>query len=200
MVARSHAKYLKYSALRRFRVTGHKEDYFKYINLRKTFKSLCLRKKIAYQNDERNKLVSARNNFKIFWSILKQSIGTVNEISNINSADWMEYFKNLLCKSNQPSLSDFVCEVNEEDDSSFILNSPIHIDEIYQSINRLKPGKVQGTDGIVAEFYENTNSFIAPILCSLFNHVFSTGNFLDMWRKSIIVPVHKARARNDPSN
>ena len=112
----------------------------------------------------------------------------------------MEYFKNLLCKSNQPSLSDFVCEVNEEDDSSFILNSPIHIDEIYQSINRVKPRKAQGTDGIVAEFYKNTNSFIAPILCSLFNYVFSTGNFQDMWRKSIIVPVHKAGARNDSSN
>ena len=150
----SHAKHLKYSAKCRFRVTGHKEDYCKYINLRKTFKSLCRCKKIAYQNDERNKLVSARNNPKTFPSILKQNIGTVNEISDINSADWMDYFKNLLCKSNQPSLSDFVCEVNEEDDGSFILNSPIHIDEIYRSIYRLKPGKAQGTDGIVAEFYK----------------------------------------------
>ena len=35
---------------------------------------------------------------------------------------------------------------------------------------------------------------------TFFNHVFSTGNFPDMWRKSIIVPVHKAGARNDPSN
>ena len=51
----SHAKHLKYSAKCRFRVTGHKEDYCKYINLRKTFKSLCRCKKIAYQNDERNK-------------------------------------------------------------------------------------------------------------------------------------------------
>ena len=68
----SHAKYLKYSALRRFRVTYFKHDYCNNINLRKTFKSLCLHKKIAYQNSERNKLVSARNNPKTFWSILKQ--------------------------------------------------------------------------------------------------------------------------------
>ena len=186
--------------MRRFRVTDLKHDYCNYINLRKTFKSLCLHKKIAYQNSERNKLVSARNNPKTFWSILKQNIGTVNQISNINAADWMGYFKNLLCKSNQPSLSNFVFEMNVEDDSSYILNSPIHIDEIYQSINRLKPGKAQGTDGIVAEFYKNTCLYIAPILCSLFNHIFSSGTFPDMWRNSIIVPIHKTGARNDPSN
>ena len=109
------------------------------------------------------------------------------------------HFENLLYKDNQPSLENFTLS-DCDDDNENLLNDRIRIDEVHQSIRKFKLGKAQGIDGIGAEFYKYTCHEIAPILCTLFNNIFSTGNLPEMWRDSIIVPVYKSGPKDDPSN
>ena len=64
----------------------------------------------------------------------------------------------------------------------------------------MKTGKAHGYDGIGAEFYNLTSEDLIPILHLLFNKNFDSGSFPEMWRDSLIVPIHKAGSRDDPSN
>ena len=146
-------------------------------------------------------MISVRNNPKLFWQFLKQNTNKPKdmEISDCSLETWKNHFENLLYKDNQPSLENFTLS-DCDDDNENLLNDRIRIDEVHQSIRKLKLGKAQGTDGIGAEFYKYTCHEIAPILCTLFNNIFSTGNLPEMWRDSIIVPVYKSGPKDDPSN
>jgi hypothetical protein len=69
---------------------------------------------------------------------------------------------------------------------------------LIKSIDKLKCGNLQGSDSIGAEFlYKNTSSLIAHVLCKLYNKIFSTAVFPDIWRDSIIVPVYKSGPQDD---
>ena len=194
------SKYLKYSALRHFRVTNAQCEYTDYIKARNNFKALCTQKKNANHFENRKKLLSFKNDPKNFWSLLKQNTSNYNSsASGISIENWKLHFENLLSKIDQPSLVNFDVNRSTTGDCS-ILNDSIHIPEVVQSIRNLKMGKSQGSDGLGAEFYKNTCNDIAPILCCLFNTILTSGVFPDMWRESIIIPVYKSGSRDDPSN
>ena len=194
------AKYRKYAALRRFRSTNQHTDYTAYIETKRLFKKICAHKKSNYNFNNRQKLISSRKNPKIFWQLLKQNTNKSKNIENTcNLQIWKNHFENLLYKENQPPL-EYSNFAGREDNNENILNEIITLDEIHKSIRKLKLGKAQGTDGIGAEFYRYTCYEIAPILCTLFNNIYSTGNLPDMWRDSIVIPVYKSGLRDEPAN
>ena len=84
-----------------------------------------------------------------------------------------------------PSLTDFKYDCKDENENSIILNTPIHIDEDYQSITKLKQvnRKAQMASG------QSFTNIHVPI----FNSILSSGVFPD----SIIVTVYKSGSRND---
>ena len=47
------------------------------------------------------------------------------------------------------------------------LTEPITIKEIESAINKLRPNKLPGCDGLTAEFYQHFMHEIAPILCEV---------------------------------
>ena len=77
---------------------------------------------------------------------------------------------------------------------------PFTNENVGKSIFKLKLNKSQGKDGIGAEFYRHTCHNISPILTILFNKMLSSGEILDSWSQSIIVPLHKSGDQSDPSN
>jgi len=50
------------------------------------------------------------------------------------------------------------------------------------------------------EFYKSTMHLITPLFRDLFNKILNTGFFPNTWRDSMIVPVYKSGATDDPSN
>ena len=67
-------------------------------------------------------------------------------------------------------------------------------------IGNLKLRKSPGIDGIGTEFCKNTSHIIVPTLCDIFNSMMNSGEFPKSRSESIIVPVHKSRSMNNPSN
>ena len=193
-------KYAKFLALRHFRYTNNSADLAIYLHNQKSFKMTCKQKKLEFQSINKRKLVDSRKDPKLFWSILKQSGSKPHTFCYDDTDKWIDYFQNLLHKDNQPSIETFPSENISDNNQNQILNKPISIEEITSSIKSLKNRKAQGTNGIGSEFYKNTCELITPYLCTLFNEIFNTAIFPDMWRDSIIVPVYKSGSKDDSSN
>ena len=68
------------------------------------------------------------------------------------------------------------------------------------SIGLLHKNKAPGPDGLCVEKFKATRELIIPYLTLLFNNIYLTGEFPDGWSESIITPVHKRGAKNNPNN
>ena len=188
-------KQSKYTVLHRFRITNDSEDLSLYKRLKLEFKTLTSNRKSESQNAQRNKLIDCCKNVNQLWAVLKKSRLKQTVIdSNISLNDWFTYFSELL-------YDDSVGSVTVNDDGGVedeYLNAEITLDEVINAIGKLSVGKSAGNDGISSEFYKHTSNEIAPILCSLFNRIFESHNIPIFWSQSIICPIHKSEAQNDP--
>ena len=69
-----------------------------YFTARNRFKAITRKCKNEYQNQNRHRLVEARNNAKQFWNTLKQEAEKKSLVNscNISGTDWFNYLKGLL--------------------------------------------------------------------------------------------------------
>ena len=65
---------------------------------------------------------------------------------------------------------------------------------------KLKRDKATGFDNIMNEYLITGKTLLLPILCKLFHNILDTGNFPEIWVKSVIVPVYKKGDVDEPSN
>jgi len=80
------------------------------------------------------------------------------------------------------------------------LDRPITREEIEKAVNNLKNNKSPGPDGVLAEMLKNALGTILPFLESLFNQIFNSGEYPELWTGAIIVPLHKSGDKNVPNN
>ena len=198
------AKTLKYSLLRRFRITNNYLDFKRYVEARNHFKSICSRKKAKFLLNKRQTLINSSNNPTDFWRVLRmrsENRSTACTIGEDNFGKWLIYFKKLLYNSDYVNLNQKQWEADDIlDNHDIILNSPIRESEVRKSIGKLKNGKAPGKDGISAEFYKHTCHIATPILALIFNEIFNSGTFPKSWCESILVPIYKSGSHDDPSN
>ena len=81
-----------------------------------------------------------------------------------------------------------------------VLNGPISPEEISIALKKAKNNKSGGCDGIPVEFYKHTNGVLENSLCALFNHVFNSGEYPEIWATGQIAPIHKKNAVDDAGN
>lgn len=77
--------------------------------------------------------------------------------------------------------------------------SPSTVDEVVDIIMAL-PTKSSPLDCVPIFIYKKMVSFVAPILCDIFNSSISRGVFPDVLKVARVVPIHKAGNRNIVSN
>ena len=71
-----------------------------------------------------------------------------------------------------------------------VLNGPISSDEISRALKNIKNNKSGGCDGIAADFFKYANETLKNSLCALFNYVFDSGNYPEIWTARQIAPIH----------
>ena len=83
------------------------------------------------------------------------------------------------------------------------LKQPLSADEVKKALNNLKVGKCPSTfDNILNEYIKyNENNVYLQLLCKLFNLVFESGIFPEVWSRGTILPMYKNKGNtNDPDN
>ena len=125
--------------------------------------------------------------------------------NSIPVSDWLEHFRNLMIKKQNDRISNLDRVINStlenKQSCSFTpLDYQITHQEISKCVSKLKNGKSPGSDQILNEFIKFGITTIIPAVTKLFNNVYSSGIFPDLWASSMIKPLHKGGPTIDPSN
>lgn len=83
--------------------------------------------------------------------------------------------------------------------NSFFL-TPTDPCEVESRINNLKNDSAPGIDGITGRILKIIGKFISVPLAHIFNLSFQTGEFPEIWKTAIVIPIHKSGPKNDPKN
>ena len=81
-----------------------------------------------------------------------------------------------------------------------ILNGPITGDELEHALKRSKNKKACGLDGIATEFFKHSQGALKEPILALFNYIFNSGTYPDMWSMGIINPIYKQSEKCMPDN
>jgi hypothetical protein len=76
------------------------------------------------------------------------------------------------------------------------LHRPFDENELDLCITKLKRDKAIGIENIMNEYILMSKNLIKPVLCKLSNNILNTGNFPEIWVRSIIIPIFKKRNPN----
>ena len=183
--------------LRKFRRTLKPVDRVTYCKAKREYKSLLHKKKKDFNDTIIDKLVKSVKDQKCFWETLHSiSKRKPQPSNNITIEEWFDHFKNVLEK-----------EIDEEEEADLdsdngddVLDRPISREEVLLAIRKLKNNKAAGPDGIIGEMLKYAGDPVVDFLVKLFNILFDRGIFPDSWSESILLPLFKKGAPNDPNN
>ena len=80
------------------------------------------------------------------------------------------------------------------------LNRPILQQEVAESIAGLQVCKAPGSDGMPAELLKSGGVCLEKTVTMLFNLIWQTETVPEHWRQGVVVSIHKAGSKTDPSN
>ena len=69
------------------------------------------------------------------------------------------------------------------------MNSDISPKEVIEAIHHLKANKAAGPDGIIPEVCKHAGDKIIPFFVHLFNTIFTSGEYPEVWTEAISLPL-----------
>lgn len=178
-----------------------RESQLLYVECRRSYRVLLKGKRKQYKEDKLRNLMSKINDSKLFWREARSINGKSHrQPPNISDNEWLEHFRGVLGSNKGDNLEvERGCE-NATDNYVDALDRPITSEEISNAIKHLKSNKSAGLDGILAEMLKCSSSRILPLLEQLFNAIFDTGQYPEVWTQAVIIPIHKAGSKDNPDN
>lgn len=131
---------------------------------------------------------------------IKQVKGKNNEIITDDQEimqRWKEYFNELL-NNHQYRQEDREEEI--EFTEHYERLEPITIEEIEESIKKLKRGKSAGHDRISPEMIINLGKYGKELLLKIFNEAWEKAIVPDDWKIGVLIPIHKKGDTRDCTN
>ncbi|NRB82033.1 MAG: reverse transcriptase family protein, partial [Saccharospirillaceae bacterium] len=176
-----------------------------YYKVKSAYKKITKRTKENYFNklntDIENGKILSWQNFKK----LKTNKENDTKFDSLDMEKFQKFFTELYSDSHatvptsvKNDLIDKADEINMTGPHSTVLDSPITLHEINETISTLKSGKAAGPDMIANEILKNLNHQNQLILTKLYNLCFD--NSVYPWSSSIITPLHKKGSLDDPDN
>ncbi len=81
-----------------------------------------------------------------------------------------------------------------------VLDEAFSVQEIDAAIKHLKNGKAAGDDNIRSEFLSCAKENIKVVIANLFNKLYESSYFPELWSTGVIVPIYKKGNKSDPGN
>ena len=163
----------------------------------KVYKKLCRHKQIEFWKKEKEKIDTAHNNFWDIWKNLGEDHKQAQNIK-ANGKEWENYFTNLYKKENEP-IHDILENINIKE-SNKILNKPLTMKELKQSITKVKKNKASGYDNINSQFLKLSTERIFRIILTFLNLTLTESMITSNWCLDIITPIHKEGTKSNPDN
>ena len=138
-----------------------------------------------------------------FWNLLKQVKGSNIDKQFTDEAllpiqNLSKHYKELLRKKHNSTIKQPNESKNFENFDS--LNGDITIEEIKQTIRKLKSKKASGNDSITNEMIKCSDDLILVKLEKLFNKIFQTGHYPNSWNERLIASIYKSGEKENPNN
>ena len=188
--------------------------------LKKDFQRITQQKKRKYRKE------NAKNVHKIqssdpqdYWNFWKSFADSKGQTDILEVSDFTNYYKTVATNhltANDDNYDHKFMEVIEDligkidpqkeietykDNAiSDCLNAPITSEEVQSALKNVKNKKAAGSDGLICEFFKYSDNQLDNPLVALFNYVFSSGEYPDLWSNGIINPIHKKDSKSDPGN
>ena len=176
------------------------------VNARSSYKQttrLCIKR---HKNAQTQRLIKARfNNVKEYWRLLSNSRKQNKPLVSLQ--DFYYHFMSLSNPEDDfyTADSDVIDEFNEMMNNEMHimfeeLNAPFELSDIENSVKQLKTGKCSGEDLMINELFIYGKDVLSPYLLKLFNFIFDSGCFPNMWSDGLLIALHKKGNYSNPEN
>ena len=177
------------------------------IEMRKNYKRLSKQLQNSYDNLQTRKLINSKiNNIKLYWKMLAGKRRD-NTGCKVDIKDLYNHFLRLSDPEDDffcadPYITEEVCRIAQEDIILAFeeLNVPIVLNEVLVAIKLLKSGKCGAEDFLINEYFVHGQKILGPHLVTLFNAIFDSGIFPEIWSDGLLLPLHKKGSQFDPQN
>ena len=178
-------------AYKQYKRHNSQENHQEIINKRKLYNKMKRKAKAQYQETQKTHLNETANKQpNKFWEAVKKFKNKTKKASNISIDDFYDHFKGLFSTPDEFE-HDRVSAADDDDlgDISIAeLDDDITLEEVHKAIGSLKRGKSPGIDDLVGEIFIECKHIISPLLCKVFNHIYTNSAYPESWTKSILVP------------
>ena len=196
----------KHKAYERYKKCRCIENYNVFQKLRAEFKT---EKQLAYKQYILKIENEIKDNPNKFWTFLnsKKSLPSLPLNMRYNDTDidspleivsaFADHFSKSFSKSSvnfRPNNLDAISP------NSILHLTDISPNDVEKAIKRIRPNMTMGPDNIPAFFIRDCAIILATPLCFIYNTIFKTCSFPDVWKISKITPIFKKGSINDITN
>ena len=185
------------TALYNFNQLKSNQNHEVLVTAKHNYKKVENKLKRHYKRQEGDMLTYLKKaNPKQFYKLFSKKKSRVT--NNLTNDDFLLHFKNLMYDENEQTAFSF----DEFDNDTIFeeLDCEITENEILKAVSNLKANKSCSEDGIINEIFTKGKNILLPCLHKLFNAIFRSGFFPEVWSKACIVPIFKKGNANDTNN
>ena len=170
-----------------------------YHSILKDYKHTLEMKKKKFHQDKIEELENATNDPVLFWKLLKNSTDDIKHCDSSKTptaSQWLNHFQKLHSEHTltlTEKQEEILKQLNEYEHTKYNsneLHQTISETELLNATKKLKTKKAS---------YNDINTLSEGYL-KVFNKIFVSGNFLEMWSEGIITPIYKSGNPLDTSN
>jgi hypothetical protein len=110
---------------------------------------------------------------------------------------WKEYFDKLL---NTEEPRELIKKINNEISEVEVVVEELTIEDVKEAIRNLKNNKAAGTDGIHPELIKYRRNKLLNRMYELVRQIWEEESIPEVWKETIIVPIHKTGDRDRCEN
>lgn len=176
------------------------KNYYK--NYRKIYKkTIKAAKRLYYEN----RMAEAGNRSKEAWAIVnhfRSKTNTPRQTANIDA----DSLNNFYCSVAEKLTAKLITDLNPMDNlrnsfvnDTFVLNYT-DVDELRKTINEIKNTHSSGEDDMSVKVFQSLDVGALSALATAINSSFLRGEFSDVLKIAVIVPLHKSGSLEEPAN